>query len=158
MRWRSEYVVSELKHIKKAAITCDGWTSITRDHYLTVTLHYVYEDRLHQKVLKTQAVYEAQTGPVVAEEIEAILKEFSIDLKGIVGVTVDNAYNMDVAVRRLKILKLGMLRTYVEPWSTKSLQCSVGEQVGSQDTNDHRLDEKEQHGQGRLERKTAAAV
>ncbi|XP_078031550.1 zinc finger BED domain-containing protein 4-like, partial [Epinephelus lanceolatus] len=100
-------VVSELKHIKKAAITCDGWTSITRDHYLTVTLHYVYEDRLHQKVLKTQAVYEAQTGPVVADEIEVILKEFSIDLKDNVGVTVDNAYNMDAAVRRLKILKLG---------------------------------------------------
>ncbi|KAM3843276.1 activating transcription factor 7-interacting protein 1-like [Diretmus argenteus] len=58
-----------------------------------------------QAVLKTQAVYEAQTGPVVAEEIEAILKEFSIDLKDIVGVTVDNASDMDVAVKRLKILK-----------------------------------------------------
>lgn len=51
-----------------------------------------------------------------------------------------------------------MLRTYIERWRTKSLQCSVGEQVGSQDMNDNRLNEKEQHGQGRLERKTAAAV
>ena len=100
-------LVLELKDVQVAAITADGWTACTRDHYLTVTLHYVIKDHLHQKVLKTQACYESQTGLVVAEEMEAILKEFGLDRKRIAAVTVDNASNMDVAVKRMNVLKLG---------------------------------------------------
>lgn len=90
----------------KVAITSDGWTSITQDHYVTVTLHYVNEGQLMYKVLSTQAVYESQSDPVVAEEIGDVLAEFGVRAK-VVAMTVDNAANMDVAAQELQIRKLG---------------------------------------------------
>lgn len=89
-------VIAVLASVSKVAIPSDGWTSITQDHYVTVTLHYVNEGRLRQKVLSTQAVYESQSGPVVAEEIEEILVEFGVREK-VEAMTVDNAANMEVA-------------------------------------------------------------
>ena len=49
-------------------------------------------------MLKTKAVYKAQTGCVVAEEISDVLSEFGISGK-IKAVTVDNAANMDVTIQ-----------------------------------------------------------
>lgn len=60
---------------------------------------------MQQKVLKTKAVYKAQSGCVVAEEISLILSEFGISDQ-IVAITVDNAANMDVAIKRLQYVKL----------------------------------------------------
>lgn len=97
-------LISQLKHVLKAAITADGWTSFSQDHYLTVTLHYVRNGQTHEKVLKTKPVYQAQTGTAVAEEIDEILEEYGIKDK-VVAATVDNAANMDVAVKKLQILK-----------------------------------------------------
>ncbi|RVE66573.1 hypothetical protein OJAV_G00108960 [Oryzias javanicus] len=97
-------LISELKHVSKAAITADGWTSFSQDHYLTVTLHYVKNGQAQEKVLKTKAVYQAQTGTAVAEEIDEILEEYGIREK-IVAATVDNAGNMDVAIKKLHIIK-----------------------------------------------------
>lgn len=47
-----------------------------------------------------------QTGLVVADEINCILEEFQINTK-VVAATVDNASNMDVALKNLKLLKVG---------------------------------------------------
>lgn len=55
---------------------------------------------MRQKVLQTKPVYTAQTGLVVAEEIGDVLTDFGIFDK-VVAVTVDNAANMDVAIKRL---------------------------------------------------------
>lgn len=92
-----ENLREELASVAKVAITSDGWISITQDHYITVTLHYINQGQLKQKVLKTQAVYESQSGPVVAEQIDEVLAEFGVKQK-VVAITVDNAPNMDVAV------------------------------------------------------------
>lgn len=46
-------LITELANVSKVAITSDGWTSITQDHYVTVTLPYVNEGQLKQKVLST---------------------------------------------------------------------------------------------------------
>lgn len=67
-------------------MTADGWTSIAQDHYLTV--HYVREGSMKEKVLHTRAVYTSQTGEIVAEEIGDILDEFKIKDR-VVAVTVD---------------------------------------------------------------------
>ncbi|KAK9536025.1 hypothetical protein VZT92_005847 [Zoarces viviparus] len=99
-------VMQELAQINKAAITCDGWTSVAQDHYLTVTVHYTSHGHIKQKVLNTKAVNESQTGLVVADEINSILVEFSLNAK-VVAATVDNASNMDVALKTLKFLKVG---------------------------------------------------
>lgn len=46
------------------------------DHSSTVTVHYTSQGHIKQEVLKTNAVYESQTGLVVAHEITRILVEF----------------------------------------------------------------------------------
>lgn len=61
---------------------------------------------MKQKVLQTKAAYTAQTGHAVAEEISDILKEYGIFDK-VVAATVDNAANMDIAIKRLHFVKLG---------------------------------------------------
>ncbi|XP_037548893.1 E3 SUMO-protein ligase ZBED1 [Nematolebias whitei] len=98
-------VITELSDVSSVALTCDGWSSITQDHYLTITAHYTVEGKLQQKVLKTKAVYEAQTGGVVAEEISNILTEFCIFDK-VVAITVNNAASMDEAIKRLQLVKI----------------------------------------------------
>ncbi|XP_061743025.1 E3 SUMO-protein ligase ZBED1-like isoform X1 [Nerophis ophidion] len=98
-------IITELSEISSVALTCDGWSSITQDHYLTITAHYIIEGKMQQKVLKTKAVYKAQTGYIVAEEISDILSEFAIFEK-IITVKVDNATNMNVATKRLQSVKL----------------------------------------------------
>lgn len=100
-------VISELKDVSELALTSDGWTSLTQDHYLTVTAHYTSQGSVKQKVLHTRAVYRSQTGEVVAEEISDILEDFQIEASKIVAVTVDNAANMEVAIKKLHILKIG---------------------------------------------------
>nr|XP_055075107.1 E3 SUMO-protein ligase ZBED1-like [Misgurnus anguillicaudatus] len=72
-----------------------------------VIMHYTSQGSVKQKVLHTRAVYKSQTGKVVAEEISDILEEFEIDPSKIVAVTVDNASNMDIAIKKLQILKIG---------------------------------------------------
>ncbi len=57
---------------------------------------------MKEKVLHTRAVYTSQTGEIVAEEIGDILDEFNIKDR-VVAVTVDNAANMDVAVKKMSI-------------------------------------------------------
>ncbi|XP_038137844.1 E3 SUMO-protein ligase ZBED1-like [Cyprinodon tularosa] len=99
-------VITELANVSKVAITSDGWTSLAQDHYITVTAHYSSQGKLQQKVLRTKAVYRAQTGETVAVEIGEVLEEFGITQK-VVVMTVDNASNMDVAAKKLDILKLG---------------------------------------------------
>ncbi len=51
-------IIDELARVSKIALTSDGWTSITQDHYVTVTVHYVNEGQPRQKVPTPQAVYE----------------------------------------------------------------------------------------------------
>ncbi|KAK0148013.1 Zinc finger BED domain-containing protein 1 [Merluccius polli] len=99
-------VIQQLAQVSKIAITCDGWTSVAQDHYLTVTVHYMHKGSIQQKVLSTEVVYEAQTGLVVAEEIKSILEDFQLTGK-VIAATVDNASNMDVALRNLQFLKVG---------------------------------------------------
>ncbi|XP_051811181.1 zinc finger BED domain-containing protein 4-like [Acanthochromis polyacanthus] len=99
-------LISEQEQVSKVAITADGWSAVTQDHYLTVTVHYVWKGQLKEKVLKTKAVFEAQTGHAVAEEINEILEKFKIQDK-VVAATVDNAASMSVAVKRLQLLKFG---------------------------------------------------
>ncbi|XP_049416194.1 E3 SUMO-protein ligase ZBED1-like [Epinephelus fuscoguttatus] len=99
-------VKEELKAVSHVAVTADMWSSVAQDHYITVTVHYVVEAELREKVLHTRGVYVSQTGPAVAEEIDGILDDFGVRSK-VVAVTVDNAANMDVAVRKMGVLKMG---------------------------------------------------
>lgn len=100
-----ENVQAELKAANYLAITCDGWTSATQDHYLTVTVYYTQQVELKERSY-TPGQFMSLRRAFVEEEIGGILEEFDIKSK-VVAITVDNAANMDVAVRRMHILKLG---------------------------------------------------
>ncbi|XP_073728045.1 E3 SUMO-protein ligase ZBED1-like [Misgurnus anguillicaudatus] len=119
-----ENLLSAVKDVTKAAITADGWTSLAQDHYLTVTLHYTRQGTTVGKVLKTKAVYEAQTGDAVAEEVEAMLKEFEVREK-VVAATVDNAANMDVAVKKMQVLKISCFAHTLNLAAQKINKCSI---------------------------------
>ncbi|XP_074496307.1 uncharacterized protein LOC141770552 isoform X2 [Sebastes fasciatus] len=100
-----KHVIRELRQVSEAAVTCDWWTSFSHDHYLTVTLHFIVKGQRKQKVLRTKPVYDAQADTVVAEQIGGILEEFSVRDK-VVAMTVDNAFSMDVAVKKSQFRKL----------------------------------------------------
>jgi len=117
-------LITELKHVKHAAITADGWTSFSQDHYLTVTLHYVREGQSKDKVLQTRAVYKAQTGIAVAEEIEGILEEFGVKEK-VVAATMDNAANINVAVKTLNIIKFPCFAHTLNLGAQKLYNCNT---------------------------------
>ena len=119
-----ENFISEFRDVKKAAITADGWTSLAQDHYITVTVHYTKQGKILGKVLRTKAVYEAQTGAVVAEEIEEILQEFGISDK-VVAATVDNAGNMNVAMKKLQLVKIGCFAHTLNLAAQKIHQCNT---------------------------------
>ncbi|CAM4643135.1 unnamed protein product [Leuciscus chuanchicus] len=91
----------------------------------------IREGQSKEKVLQTRAkLCKAQTGTTVAEEIEGILEEFGVKEK-VVAATVDNAANMDVAVKTLNIkfpcfahtLNLGAQKLYncntVSNWAAR---------------------------------------
>nr|XP_015802887.2 E3 SUMO-protein ligase ZBED1-like [Nothobranchius furzeri] len=99
-------LIQKLAQVNKVAITCDGWTSVAQDHFLTVTVHYIYKGRMMQNVLSAEAVYESQTGLVVAKEISSVVEQFNLGQK-VIAATVDNASNMDVALKNLNFLKVG---------------------------------------------------
>ncbi|KAF7203537.1 zinc finger BED domain-containing protein 1-like, partial [Nothobranchius furzeri] len=93
-------LIQKMAQVNKIAITCDGWTSVAQDHFLTVTVHYIYRGRMMQNVLSTEAVYESQTGLVVAKEILSIVEQFNLGQK-VIAATVDNASKMDAALKNL---------------------------------------------------------
>lgn len=117
-------LISELKQMSKAAITADGWTSFSQDHYLTVTLHFVSNGQAKEKVLKTKAVYQAQTGSAVGEEIDDILEEYGVREK-VVAATVDNAANMNVAIKKLQIVKLPCFAHTLHLGAQKLYNCTA---------------------------------
>ena len=100
------------------------------------------EGQSKEKVLKNKAVYQAQTGIAVAEEIEGILEEFGVKEK-VVAATVGNAANMDVAVKKLNIKFPCFAHT---PWSSEAVQLQYSFQLGSKDSFCDCMDEEIPHG------------
>lgn len=84
-------VVTELTNVGKVVITSDGSTSLAQDHYITAAKANL-----------------TKMGEAVAVEIGEVLEEFGIAHK-VVVMPMDNASNMDIAAKRLNILKLGFL-------------------------------------------------
>lgn len=66
-----------------------------------------------EQVLNTKAVCESQTCLVEADKINGILEEFQINTE-VVAATVDNASNVDVAQKNLKILKESHVCSYTK--------------------------------------------
>uniref|UniRef100_A0A1A8H4B8 BED-type domain-containing protein n=1 Tax=Nothobranchius korthausae TaxID=1143690 RepID=A0A1A8H4B8_9TELE len=97
-------ILTSMSKANLVAITCDSWTSVATESYITVTAHYMSEDwQIISHVLQTRAVYESHTGAHLAELLSDVVSEWQLSDKDIVLVT-DNASNMILAaqIRKLK--------------------------------------------------------
>lgn len=89
-----------------------------------MTLHYFREGIIKGRVLQTKAVYEAQTGAAVAEEIGNILDQFKVREK-VMAATVDNAGNMDMAVKMQNVQKIGCFAHTLNLAAQKIQKCQT---------------------------------
>lgn len=69
---------STLKSISNVSITTDMWTSDSNKACLTVTCHFIYNDRLYSPVLATRAIIKVHTGANIATSISDILIDWGI--------------------------------------------------------------------------------
>ncbi|KAM3876933.1 E3 SUMO-protein ligase ZBED1-like [Diretmus argenteus] len=87
-------VMASMSKASRVAMTCDSWTSVATESFLTVTAHYVSEDwQIVSHVLQTRAVTESHTGPHLAELLSGVVDEWQLSEKDVVLVS-DNAANM----------------------------------------------------------------
>ncbi|XP_065096446.2 E3 SUMO-protein ligase ZBED1-like [Paramisgurnus dabryanus] len=97
-------VMESLKKAGRIAVTCDAWTSIATESYVTVTAHFITDEwQLASHVLQTREVNESHTGANIAELLKNVTEEWQITKKDLVLVT-DNASNMAVAAELCKFL------------------------------------------------------
>lgn len=89
-------VMNSMREACRVAVTCDSWTSVATESYLTVTAHYLNDDwDIVSHVLQTRAVFESHTGFHLAELLSDVVKEWQLTEKAVVLVK-DNASNMIV--------------------------------------------------------------
>ena len=92
-------VMNSMREACRVAVTCDSWTSVATESYLTVTAHYFNDDwDIVSHVLQTRAVFESHPGFHLAELLSDVVKEWQLTEKAVVLVT-DNASNMIVAAQ-----------------------------------------------------------
>ena len=87
-------VKQELNEIKYVALTSEGWTARTADHYLTVTVHFINKDwELLCRALQTSKVTVTQSQMNIAAELMKYLEECGLENK-VKVITTDNAKSL----------------------------------------------------------------
>ena len=114
-------LLKDLNAATWVALTTDGWTSRATESFLTVTAHYLKDWALTSKVLQTQHFTESHTGENIAAELQSAIEKWNIQGK-VKVITVDNAANMDVAVKSLGAVKMGCFAHTLNLASNKTLQ------------------------------------
>jgi len=84
----------------RVALTTDCWTSLQNQSYMTLTTHFINNDRKFEKRIISFCVVPNYKGDTLAKKIEEFLKEWEI--RNVSTITVDNASSNDVAVGILK--------------------------------------------------------
>lgn len=86
-----------LENVTSLSITTDIWTSDSNIAYLTVTCHFIFDDRLYSPVLATREMRESHTGANIGNLLSDILNEWGIKDK-IVTIVSDNGANIKNAI------------------------------------------------------------
>lgn len=96
-----ESLSSELKRmlnfVENVSITTDMWSSDSNRSFLTVTIHFISDFKMHSSVLSTHEIISDHSGLNISEAIKSILDKWEINEK-VVTVVTDNAKNMKKAV------------------------------------------------------------
>lgn len=102
-----EAIMTDLKHIQGLSCTTDGWSSLTGDPYVSLTVHFMTPQwELRTYCLRTIYMPESHTGENVAQMLKTILGEYNLRLADVTTFTTDNGSNMKVAIRNLKLLRI----------------------------------------------------
>ena len=100
-------VVEELKKVEYIALTMDGWTSLARDSYVSLTSHFIdHEWRLKTQCLTTAYLPESHTGQNLANFVKDGLAEYGFTIGRVTTMTTDNGTNMISACEKLQLLRL----------------------------------------------------
>lgn len=100
-------VMAELQHASGISCTTDGWTSITTDPYVSLTVHFLDPKfQLKTYCLRTMYLPESHTSENIAAMIRTILREYEICLDDITSFTTDNGANMKAAVKLLNVTRI----------------------------------------------------
>lgn len=89
----------ELASVQYVAVTCDCWTSVTMESYLTVSCHFILDSFvLKSAVLSTKPLENGihHTSENISEALHEIFVEYNITEK-VVCIVTDNAHNMKKA-------------------------------------------------------------
>ena len=89
---------NKLKSVEHVALTCDIWTSIVTEGYITATCHFIENDELKDVTLETRNIRTAHTGENINIVLQSIEERWDIKDK-IEAIVTDNAKNMTNGVK-----------------------------------------------------------
>lgn len=88
-------VIAELKSVRYLSCTSDGWSSLNRDPYMSLTIHFISDEwNLSTKCLATSYLPEAHTADNIASFWNDTFEEYGIIKEDIITMTTDAAANM----------------------------------------------------------------
>jgi len=86
-----------LENVASLSTTTNIWTFDNNIANLTVTCHFIFDDRLYSPILATKEMHESHTGVNIANLLSDILNKWGIKDK-IVTIVSDNGSNIKNAI------------------------------------------------------------
>ncbi|XP_046567978.1 E3 SUMO-protein ligase ZBED1-like [Haliotis rubra] len=95
-----EEVKAGLKASHSVALTTNGWTSRATQSYITITAHFIDDEReLKNKVLQTRPIFDSHTGVNIADVFKQAIDDWELKRPhGQQPITSDSAANVCLAV------------------------------------------------------------
>ncbi|XP_067949497.1 E3 SUMO-protein ligase ZBED1-like [Watersipora subatra] len=115
-------ITEALKNVTSCSLTTDGWSSLAKDPYMSLTINYIDTDwTLVNKCLATSYLPVSHTADNISNFVGATLSEYNLYKEKVVSITTDSAANMNAACRELKLTRLGCFGHYLHNGMTKAL-------------------------------------
>lgn len=104
-------IIAELKEVQHArlamfSLTTDLWTSVTREPYMSLTIHFFNRNGLRSLTLATTYVPDKHTGINLAAHLESFLHRWQLTKEDITSITTDSAANMVKMSKELEMRRL----------------------------------------------------
>ncbi|KAJ8940616.1 hypothetical protein NQ318_004540 [Aromia moschata] len=92
-----------LTDVANVAVTTDIWTSDSNKAYISVTIHFIYNDQMVSRNIATKELEDVHhTGENIARALDSIFQEWNINNK-IVTVVSDNGANIKNDIRQMNV-------------------------------------------------------
>lgn len=105
--------------------TADGWSSLAKDPYMSLTVHYVDSKwAVTSKCLATTYLPESHTGVNISNFVTETLNEYNVPKEKVVSLTTDSAANMIAACTKLSVTRISCFGHILHNAITKTLNSS----------------------------------